>query len=427
MWWEISDHLANLENELYIGGKRCIEITDEFKTPTYVYNSGRIVDNYSRIRDSLVKNTKREVVVYYAVKANFNPEILGLLAKQGAYADVVSSDEARFALKYGFDDNKIMFTGTSVDDDTLQFLLDAGVSINIDSFSQMRRLSKYAPKGLEVSVRWNPGMGAGFDPKTITAGKGSHGRPIKFGIEEKRVLELCRETMELDMHPIGLHQHIGSGWTGKDVYSFLTTVGLTLKMAGKMTEMLGCDLKQVDFGGGPGIPYRQDQEEFPISIYGKGICNRVKECGLNFKKICVEPGRYIVGDAGIILTRVNTVEVKNDNLIVGIDAGFNTLIRPAFYDAYHEVVVADRVKGSKDVCTIAGPLCETGDLLAIKRTMTRPEEGEVLAILNAGAYGYSMSSIYNLQPRASEVMVTNGKARLITRRETFDDLTKNYV
>jgi diaminopimelate decarboxylase len=159
----------------------------------------------------------------------------------------------------------------------------------------------------------------------------------------------------------------------------------------------------------------------------------VKKSGLNFDKICVESGKYIVGDSGIILTRVNTVEEKNGNLIIGVDAGFNTLLRPAFYghyedglfkESYHGIVLANRVEGPKEQCTIAGPLCESGDLLAIDRLITRPEEGEILAILDAGAYGYSMSSIYNLQPRPAEVLVPDIK--LVTRRDSIEGLMRNY-
>jgi len=432
---EIPGHLEVIDNELHIGGVRCVELADEFGTPTYVYNTNRILHNFDRLEGSLESHADREVVVYYAVKANFNPFILRLLAEHGAYADILSIDEAKFALNFGFEKDRIMFTGTSVSDSTLRYLLDAGVLINIDSFSQMRRLARLAPKGLEISMRWNPGAGAGFNPKVITAGAESHGRPIKFGIEESRILEAFREAVDLGMDPIGLHQHIGSGWTGSDVEHFLQTVDSTLEVADKVTKLLGHDLVQVDFGGGPGIPYRPDQEEFPVDVYGMGICERVKRSGLRFEKICVESGRYIVGDSGILLTEVNTVEEKNGNLIIGNDAGFNALLRPAFYgryddrgnfkEAYHEVVVANRVEGRRDYCTVAGPLCETGDLLAIKRLMTRPEEGDVLAILDAGAYGYSMSSVYNLLPRPAEVIVPD--ARLVARRESFEDLIRNFT
>ncbi|MBC8223683.1 diaminopimelate decarboxylase [Candidatus Bathyarchaeota archaeon] len=430
---EIMGHLEVVGNRLHVGGVPCTEIADEFGTPTYVYDAERVLENYRRLRDGLEAHADRGVVVYYAVKANFNPTLLRALAGEGAHADVLSIHETEFALRTGFPRERIMFTGTSVTDETMEHLLERGVLINIDSFSQMRRLARVAPEGLEVSVRWNPGEGAGFDPKVITAGARSHGRPIKFGIEEGKVLDLCREALDLGLRPVGLHQHIGSGWTGRDIDRFLDTVSLTLGMAERMTGLLGHDLMQVDFGGGPGIPYRPGQEEFPVERYCEGICRQVADSGLGVERICVESGRYIVGDAGVLLTRVNTVEGKSGNTIVGVDAGFNTLLRPAFYgeyvgdgfrEAYHEIVDATRVEGPRDRCTVAGPLCETGDLLAIDRWMTLPEEGDVLAILGAGAYGYSMASVYNLQPRPAEVVVP--AKMLVTKREDFEGLARSY-
>ena len=429
----IEGHLEVKDNLLRVGGVPCIEIADEFGTPTYVYNTERVLENYRRLRDGLEAHADREVVVYYALKANFNPALLKALAGQEAHADVLSIHEAEFALRTGFPREHVMYTGTSVTDEAMKHLLERGILINIDSFSQMRRLAEIAPEGLEVSIRWNPGEGAGFDPKVITAGARSHGRPVKFGIEEGKVLDLCREALGLGLRPVGLHQHIGSGWTGGDVDRFLETVSRTVGMAAGMTDLLGQDLRQVDFGGGPGIPYRPEQEEFPIDRYCEGICRRVTESGLGVERICVESGRYIVGDAGVLLTRVNTVEAKSGSLIVGVDAGFNALIRPAFYgeyvdgvfrEAYHEIVDASRVEGPRERCTVAGPLCETGDLLAIDRWMTKPREGEVLAILDVGAYGYSMASVYNLQPRPAEVVLPS--RRLVTRRGDMGSLTQNY-
>lgn len=431
---EITGHLEEKNNKLYISNHSCSEIASLFGTPTYVYNLNRVRENYHRLRDVLTSCSDRGVKIYYALKANFNPEVLKTLAYEGAYADVLSIYEAEFALAAGFPSHRIMFTGTSVADETMKYMLKKKIKINIDSFSQLRRLAQLAPENLEVSVRWNPGKGEGFDYKVITAGAESHGRPIKFGIQEDKMLELCSEALELGINPVGLHQHIGSGWTGKDVKSFLNTVKATLEMARKMTDSLGFPLKQVDFGGGLGIPYRPEDEEFPVEEYSRGICDEVRKKGLNFDNLCVEPGRYIVGDAGVLLTRVNTVEKKNDSLIVGVDAGFNTLLRPVFYgnyekqgfkEAYHHIVNADKVKGPRSACTVAGPLCETGDLLAINRGITTPVEGETLAILGAGAYGFSMSSIYNLQPRPAEVVVPG--PRLVTRRDNMDSLTYNYI
>ncbi|MBD3207379.1 diaminopimelate decarboxylase [Candidatus Bathyarchaeota archaeon] len=430
----IPGHLEEKGNQLHIHDYSLSSIAHTYGTPTYVYNLERIRENYTRIRDNLIKYSDRKVSVFYALKANYNPEILRTLANEGAYADVLSIYESEFAIRCGFPSQKIMFTGTSVKNETMENMLDNGILINIDSFSMMRRLAKIAPEGLNVSIRWNPGKGAGFDPKVITAGSRSHGRPVKFGIEENKMIQLCQEALGLGFKPIGLHQHIGSGWTGEDVHNFLDTVSNTLNMAKTMTEFLGYELDHVDFGGGPGIPYKPDQKEFPIDVYARGICERVNKSGLDFENIFVEPGRYLTGDAGVLLTRVNTVEEKHGSTIVGVDAGFNTLLRPAFYgryedhrfkEAYHHILNVDRLEGPTKKCTIAGPLCETGDLLAIDREITIPKEGEVLAILGAGAYGYSMSNNYNLQPRPAEVVIPGPK--LVTKRDSIMSLWTNYT
>jgi diaminopimelate decarboxylase len=281
---------------------------------------------------------------------------------------------------------------------------------------------------MEVSIRWNPGFGAGFCGSTITAGKESHGRPIKFGVEEAKVLDVCQMAKNYGKRVVGLHQHIGSGWKGEDVYMFLETVNRTVEMA-RVIEDQNDELRFIDFGGGPGIPYQEGEPEFPIDVYAEGICNEVKNSGLGIETIYVEPGRYVVGDAGILLTEVNTVEEKNGNLIIGVDAGFHTLVRPAFYGeedkdgnfvpCYHEITSC--VRGyDKGVVTVVGLLCETGDVLAIKREMEIPNEGDVLAVLNAGAYGHVMASNYNSWPLPAEVMIKDGNLALIREHQTFE-------
>ena len=192
LWWENPGHLEVKDNKLQIGGFFCEDLANRFGTPTYVYNENRIVDNFTRIRESLEKYADREVAVYYAVKANYAPPILKVLAGKGARADVVSLNEAWIARNCGFDKDKIMFTGTSVDDATIRYLLESGILTNIDSFSQMKRLAQQKEKmqissEIDVSIRWNPGAGSGFNPKTITAGAESHGMPIK-NIRKRRIL-----------------------------------------------------------------------------------------------------------------------------------------------------------------------------------------------------------------------------------------------
>ena len=232
------------------------------------------------------------------------------------------------------------------------------------------------------------------------------------------------------MKTVGLHQHIGSGWLEEEVEIFLGTVGKTLDIAAKIMSAIGHELEFIDFGGGPGIPYKPGRPKFPMEKYASGICEKIKKSGLKFMTIAVEPGRFIVGDTGILLTRINTVEEKGVD-IVGVDSGFNTLVRPALYDSYHHFVICSKAaKEPSGEWLIAGNLCESTDVFNQKkqfRPLASPEEGDVLALLSAGAYGFAMASRYNGRGLPAEVMIRNGEAKLIRERDSIDDYMKGQL
>ncbi len=415
--WKIANNLDERNGELHIGGVGTLRLAREYGTPLYVYNADRILENFRGIRDAMLKHADREVRIYYAVKANTALAILKLLSSEGAYADVVSPFEAKAAIDAGFDKSKIMFTGTSVSNRDLESLVELGVMINIDSFSQMRRLAKMGK--FRISIRWNPGEGVGHHEHVITAGK-----LVKFGIPEEKIVDAFREAVSIGLEPVGLHQHIGSGWLDEEVDIFLTTVEKTLAVARDATVAIGKELEFVDFGGGMGIPYFTTDLVFPLDKYAGGICSDVKESGLDFKAIAIEPGRYIVGDAGVLLTEINTVEEKGVPL-VGVDAGFNTLVRPAMYNAIHQMVICNKAdRKPQREYMIAGNLCETGDVfhnINEPRKIPVPEEGDILAIIDAGAYGFSMASEYNMRTLPAEVLIENGVPRIIRERRTYED------
>ncbi|MFH1587547.1 MAG: diaminopimelate decarboxylase [Candidatus Diapherotrites archaeon] len=424
MWFESKRHLELRENRLFIGGKDAEALAKKYGTPLYVYNGGRIIDNYKRLFDAFKEHSKNEFSINYAMKANSHFQILKIVKEQGAGIDAVSPNEARLALKAGIPKEKIIFTGTSVSDSDLKELVELGVLINVDSFSQLNRLAKIKINS-KISIRWNPGEGAGHHGHTITAGKF-----IKFGIPEDKIIGAFKHAKELGFNVVGLHQHIGSGWLGKDVDVFLNTVEKTLRIAKEAEEVLGKKLEFVDFGGGPGIPYKGDGAEFPVEKYAKGICEKVTNSGFG-GRILIEPGRYIAGDAGILLVEVNTVEEKNIP-VIGLNAGFNILIRPAFYGSYHEVVLCRNVGGNaKKEYMLAGNLCETSDVFNENTKALRPlpivEEKDILAILCAGAYGQVMASNYNLRGRAAELLILDGNEKLITEKENLDDIISKQV
>jgi diaminopimelate decarboxylase len=413
--------LEDRSGELYIDGVSTLELASKFDTPLYVMSEKRIRENYRRLSNAIARNTSK-FRVHYAAKANTNLSVLKILQTEGAYVDVVSPGEAFLALKAGFQPEKLMFTGTSVRNDELRFMVDKGILINIDSQSQLQRLLKLAvPETL--SVRVNPELEAGHHSHVITAGRNS-----KFGVYEEDAVKIYTAAKEAGVRHFGIHMHIGSGIL--EIEPFMLALEKLLKTARAIRERVGINFEFVDVGGGYGVPYRPEEKLLDVNLLFDQVVrvfrDKALQYGLGEPFLCVEPGRYIVCDAGALLTRVNTVKPTPFKTFIGVDAGFNTLVRPAMYGAYHQVLVANNldaaIEGEYDV---AGPLCESGDLLARSIPLPKVREGDVLAILNTGAYGYVMSSNYNSRPKAAEVLVNNGRYALIRQRENFLDLAEH--
>jgi diaminopimelate decarboxylase len=412
--------LENRDGVLYVDGVSTLKLAEEFDTPVYVMSERRIRGNYRRLHEALSEHYSK-VRIYYSAKANTNLSVLKILKSEGGSIDVVSPGEVFLALKAGFQPENILFTGTSVRDDELRFLVDSGVTVNIDSLSQLKRLLKIHVPSL-LSVRVNPEVGAGHHEHVITAGKQS-----KFGIWEDGVVEAYRTAKEAGVERFGVQMHIGSGVL--TVEPFLPAAEKLLEIAHLVHEKVGVDFEFIDFGGGIGVPYRPEEKPLDLGLYAEKVLGlykkRIKEYDLGEPFFCVEPGRYLVCEAGVLLTAVNTVKVTPFKKFVGVDAGFNTLIRPAMYGSYHPVVVASKLdEPEEEVCDVAGPICESGDLLARDRRLPKVREGDLLAILNAGAYGFSMSSQYNSRPRCAEVLVKEGEYTLIREKEPFETLLK---
>ena len=410
--------LENRDGTLYIDGVSSLELAEKFDTPLYVLAERRIRENYRGLYNALTKHFSK-VRIYYSAKANTSLSVLKILESEGACLDTVSPGEVFLALKANFTPDRVLFTGTSVRDDELRFLVDSGVTINIDSLSQLRRLLKFHVPEL-ISVRVNPEIGAGHHEHCVTAGKDS-----KFGIWEADVIKAYESAREAGVKKFGIQMHIGSGIL--TVEPFILAAEKLLEIARHVHEEVGVDFDFIDFGGGLGVPYRPNEEALNIDLFAERALGlyvkRIEEYDLGEPWFFIEPGRYIVCDAGVLLTRVNTVKITPFKKFVGVDAGFNTLIRPAMYGSYHPIVVANRLDfEEEETYDVAGPLCESGDLLARDRQLPRISEGDLLAILNAGAYGFSMSSQYNSRPRCAEVLVKDGEYALIRRRENFESL-----
>lgn len=416
----IREPLENRNGELYFDGISSRELAKKFDTPLYVISEKRIRENCNRLYKALVANYSK-IRVYYAAKANSNLAVLKIMENVGAYLDAVSPGEVFMALTSGFTPERILFTGTSVRNDELDFLANSNVTPNVDSLSQLNRLLKVkVPK--VISVRINPAVGAGHHDHVITAGKHS-----KFGLLESDALKAFETAKNAGVERFGIHMHIGSGIL--DVKPFVHALEKLLNVAKKAHEQLGIRFEFVDVGGGLGVPYRPEDKELDLEVFSEKVLSvfkgRIERDDLGEPMFCVEPGRYLIADASILLTVANTIKITPSKKFIGVDAGFNTLVRPAMYGSYHHMLVANKLNSPDEaVYDVVGPICESGDALAKDRRLPTVQEGDLLAVLNAGAYGFSMSSQYNARPRAAEVVVKNGKPMLAREREQFDDLMK---
>jgi diaminopimelate decarboxylase len=414
----LNEPFENRNGELFVHGFSAMQLAEKFDTPLYVISEKRILDNYNRLRLALASRYGK-VRIHYAAKANSNLSVLKILEKTGAYLDVVSPGEVSMALTSGFPPDRILFTGTSVRTDEVKFLVDSNVTINIDSLSQLNRLLKMTvPKIL--SVRVNPMVGAGLHSHVITAGKDS-----KFGLWENDALEAYETAKKAGVERFGIQMHVGSG--ALDVKPFVQALGKLLDVAKKAHNQIGIRFEFVDMGGGLGVPYKPDDKELDLEAFGEQVLSlfksRIEKDGLGEPTFCVEPGRYLVADACILLTGVNTVKTTPYKKFLGVDAGFNTLLRPTMYDSYHHIIVANKLNAPEETTyDVVGPICESGDKLAKDRRLPMVEEGDLLAVLDAGAYGFVMSSQYNGRPRAAEILIRKDKVVLVREREQLDDL-----
>lgn len=414
----IRSPLEDKQGELFLEGVPASALAEEHDTPLYVTMEGRIRENYGRIKGALDREMEGARVLYSA-KANSNLSVLRILEREGAGLDAVSPGEVHLALEAGFTPERILFTGTSVRDDEMAYLLDRGVAINLDSVSQMRRLLSMAVPPL-VSVRVNPTLGAGHHQHVVTGGEAS-----KFGVWEEGALEAYGMAADAGVERFGIQMHIGSGVTSPG--PFLEAAGNLLDVAGKIREVLGLEFEFVDLGGGIGVPYRPGETDFDVDGFAGGVASllsrKVEEHSLGSPVLWLELGRYLVAEAGVLLTRVNTIKATPFRKVAGVDAGFNTLVRPAMYGSYHHILVADRLGEAAEVeYDVAGPICESGDLLARERMLPPLREGDLLAVLGVGAYDFSMSSEYNSRPRAAEVLVSEGRQAVVRERESIEGL-----
>ncbi len=410
---EIFPYISYKGNELYIEDVPASELAKEFGTPLYVYSKTAIKHWFCEF-DSAFNEV--EHLTCFAVKANSNSHVLKTVKELGGGADTVSKGEIFRALLAGIDPEKIVFAGVGKRDDEIEYALEKGILMfNIESEEELYRIDEIAGKlrkTARVALRINPDV----NPKThpyISTGL----RESKFGIDYDRAYETYIKAAKLpNINPVGIHFHIGSQIT--DISPFKEAASKTADLISVLSDK-GIKIDYFNMGGGLGVNYQPD-ETFPLAKeLSKEVLPIVKRTGC---KLILEPGRRVVANAGILLTKVLYTKEKENKSFVIIDAAMNDLMRPSLYRAYHHIVPTSKQKRKTVTADIVGPICETGDVFAENRRLTEIHSGEFLAILSAGAYGFTMSSNYNSRPRAAEVMVDGKEFYLIRQRETLGDL-----
>ncbi len=389
---------------------RLEHLAAEHGTPQYVMDLDRVQENYARFSAAFP-----DAHVMYAAKAHTGKAVLEALLEVGADIECAAWGELQRSIEAGADPNTLQYTAVNPPDHDLDYAVELaedapGLTITIGATDTLDRLAERGYDG-RIAIRINPGIGTGHHEKVAT------GADAKFGIPYEQVTDVADRVREgFDL--VGIHAHAGSG---------VLTDGLedhckAIERVGEIARRVGDEeLEFVDVGGGYGVPYREEEPPLDLDVASEMVREAVGEIDATLK---LEPGRYIVADAGLILTTVNTIKEAPDTTVVGVDASLATLIRPAMFGSYHpmyNVSVPDR---EPHEVTVGGPVCTSADVFAHDRPIARPERDDVLAIGNAGSYGYELASQFHSQPRPPEIALEDGNARLVRRRETLDDVTR---
>ena len=387
-------------------------IADEFGTPVYVYHGEKIAAQYQKLKDAFAG---QDVVFFYASKALTNINVLRYIKSLGANVDCSSVNEVKLALHAGFPAQKILYTSNGIAFDEIEEAKNLGVHINIDSLSNLEKFGKKFGHSYPVGIRLRPNILAGGNLKISTGHDKS-----KFGIPVDQFEKIIDCVEKNNLFIQGLHIHTGSEIKDADVF---------VKGIEKLFDIIPHfkELQFIDLGGGFKVPYKEGDSETDINL----LAQKVKESFANHPnprhlQIWFEPGKFLVSEAGYFITQVNVLKETSSTTFAGVNSGFNHLIRPMFYNAYHKIENISNETGPKKIYTVVGNICET-DTFAEDREINEIKEGDYLVFYNGGAYGFEMSSNFNSRLKPAEVMVKNGTPVLIRRRDVFEDLLRNQL
>lgn len=406
----------------FYGNSTPEELLGKYGSPLYVYNESIL---RKRCQDMVSFVSYPNFTVNYSSKANANLELLKIIHQEGLHADAISPGEIHVLLKAGYKPHEIFYIANNVSKEEMMFAIEREVLMSVDSLSQLKQFGEINPGG-KVAVRLNPGIGVGHHKKVITAGEDT-----KFGIDLESIPMIKGIAKKYDLKIIGINQHLGSLFMKGDI--FVEGAKLLFSAAEEFPN-----LDFIDIGGGFGIPYhKQDnQPRLELEKFGEKLSSVIEDWTSKYGKkvrIKIEPGRYIVAECGLLLGRVHSVKENHNTSYIGTDLGFNVLARPMLYNSHHDIEIYRKNSiHQKDArlkkLTIVGNICESGDIIAQDRLLPEIKEGDILGIIDAGAYGYSMSSNYNNRLRPAEVLIgSNGDDILIRRRDTLDDLMQNFI
>ncbi|MDY3364054.1 diaminopimelate decarboxylase [Riemerella anatipestifer] len=396
-----------------ITNQNLLSVAEEFGTPVYVYDAESIKHQYEKLTSSFSEKTR----FFYAAKALTNINILKYVEKLGASLDCVSINEVKLGLKAGFSKDRILFTPNSVDISEVEEAVELGVHINIDNISILEQFGTKFGGSYPIFVRVNPHIFAGGNYKISTGHIDS-----KFGISIHQMRHIERVAKTTGLNVEGLHMHTGSEIKDPDV--FLQGLEIMFELAEHFPN-----LKYIDMGSGFKIPYQEGDMETDVKSLGKKVEKALakfnEEQGKELQ-LWFEPGKFLVGKCGHFLVKSNVIKQTTATVFVGVNSGFNHLIRPMFYDSYHKIENLSNPNGPERIYTVVGNICET-DTFAWDRKINEVREGDVLVFRNAGAYGFEMSSNFNSRLKPSEVLWLDGKAHLIRKRDEFEDLLRNQI